>query len=282
MVERRRLASELRRLRSERNRTIREVADILECSPGKISRIETGSVGARLADVRELLDIYEVHGKQRDMLLDLVRHSHRRAWWHRYAGVLPPESIRFLGLEDGASRIDEYSGLLVPGLVQTDEYLRALIGTATKDRETVERRIELRQRRRQILTKPSAPTVTFVLHEAALVALFGGPDVMARQLDHLVEMSALPSVTIRVLPLTTGEFAAAGASFTIFSFTNSDDPSIVHIEQLTSSLYREHPGDIDVYSRAFSELTAKSLDPEETRALIARHARSFRRRRRRG
>jgi transcriptional regulator with XRE-family HTH domain len=276
VVERRRLASELRRLRNERNRTIQEIAAILECSPGKISRIETGSVGARLGDVRDLLDIYDIHGEQREHLLDLVRQSHRRAWWHEYAGVLPPESVRFFGLEDGAATIEDYSGLLVPGLLQTDEYLRALIGTGRGGAEIVQRRIELRRRRRELLVRENAPMVTFVAHEAALTARVGGAEVMAAQLDHLTASMELDNVTIQVLPLTTGEYAALGVSFTIFGFSSDEDPPIVHIEQLTSSLYRELPHEIEVYTSAFAELTTKALDPKESYELIRERSKALR------
>lgn len=278
VVQRRRVAKELRQLRVDRGMTVGEVAAKMECSPGKVSRIETASVGARLADVREMLDIYRVHGPDRDRILDLVRQSRRRTfWWHEYAGVLPPESTRFLGLEDGAAGVDVYSGNLVPGLLQTDAYGRALIATARDGvtttvgdaAKTVDLRVELRAARQRLLTRADAPSFRFVVNEAALAVRFGGPEVMADQLDRLARVADRPNVAVRVLPLDTAAFAAAGGSFTIFTFADSEtDPPIVFVENRTFSTYREGKSEVDVYAGDFAELLSTALPARRSRQVI--------------
>lgn len=259
---------------------------MMECSPGKISRIETAAVGARLGDVRDLLNIYEVPaGLDRDRILDLVRQSRRRtSWWHEYAGLLPSESMRFFGLEDGAAGVDEYSGNLIPGLLQTDGYGRALIETArdgfttsADEKSTVNLRVELRTARQRLLARDGAPTFRFVVNEAALTVRFGGPEVMADQLDQLVVVSDRPNVTVLVLPMDTGAYAAAGGSFRIFRFSDSEaDPPIVFIENRTYSSYRESPAEVDVYTGDFAELVNTALSVRRSRQAIKHWATAHR------
>jgi len=276
-VERRRLAFELRRLRTGADKTIEQVARYLECSPGKISRIETGIVGAQIRDVRDLLDVYGLQGEERDRLLNLARDARRRAWWHEYAGVLPPESARFFGLEDGAATIEQFAGSTVlPGLLQTEAYARALIGSARDDAAAIALRIELRRRRQPLLTREHAPRVTAVVHEAALVAMVGSTATMADQLSRLVDVAGLPNVVIRIVPLATGAHPAAGTSFSVFTFEHPDDPPIVHLEQLTSSMYRERSKDVAVYQEAFVTARELALSPAQSRQLMLDRERSLR------
>jgi transcriptional regulator with XRE-family HTH domain len=285
-VQRRRLAKELRQLRVDSGKTVHQVAELMECSSGKISRVETASVGARLGDVRDLLDIYDVHGVERDRILDLVRGARKRtSWWHEYAGVLPAGAMRFFGLEDGASTIDEYSGNLVPGLLQVDGYGRALIATATDSVTTVEERTEtadlrttLRLQRQRLLLRDDAPKIRYVLNEAALAVRFGGAAVMVDQLDALLKAADQPNFTLHVMPLGSEAFAAAGGMFTTFSFANSDDdPPVVYIEGRTVSHYREDPDEIDLYRSDFAELLDKSCDLSDSIDLIKHWAEAHRR-----
>lgn len=267
---------ELRRLRNSARRTIHEVAEALECSPGKISRMETGVVGVQPRDVRDLLDVYGVHGAERERLLDLVRQARRRAWWHEYAGVVPPESARLYGLEDGAATIDGYSStFLIPGLLQTEGYARALMGAAGDGSEVAERRIELRLRRQRLLTREQPPAVRFVVAEAALLAEVGGPRVLADQLWHLAKVAALPSVAIHVLPLAVGAHMAAGTVFTVFGFADEADPAIVYLEQLTGNTFVEGPNEVDLYAGAFAEAVTMALGRDESREIICQRARSL-------
>jgi transcriptional regulator with XRE-family HTH domain len=269
-VERRRLALELRRLRAQSQRTIHDVAARLECSAGKVSRIETGAVGVRIQDVREMLDLYGVHGQHREDLLELVRRSRRRAWWHGYTDVVPPDSAKFYGLEDGAATIDEHRVALVPGLLQTDRYARALIGAATDaPAEVVERRIALRRERRRLLERPDPPTFTAVLGEAVLYERIGGPHVLAEQLRYLVEAASRPAITIMVRPFDRGAHPASGVPFVLFGFADPADPSVAYLEMPTRNIHIDAAAEVDTYRAAFATARAGALSSADSLRLIA-------------
>jgi len=276
-VGRRRLAQELRRLRSAAGLTIFEVADRLECSAGKVSRIETGAVGVRVQDVRDMLDLYGVSGTQREDLVDLVRLARQRAWWNDYTDVVPADSARFYGLEDGAAAIQQHSVALIPGLLQTPAYARALISAAAGvPAEVIERRIELRLRRQRLLARPQPPRLHVLLDEAALHRLVGGPEVMAGQLDHLVEVAGLPDVRLQVLPFTVGAYSAVGVAFTVFGFADPADPQVVYLEQFTRNTLLERAEEADRYTAAFAGAANQALDPGRSVALVSQLAGSLR------
>jgi transcriptional regulator with XRE-family HTH domain len=267
-VGRRKLAGELRRLRSVAGLTIQDVATELECSAGKISRIETGSVGARVQDVRDMLTLYRVPAAQRDELLDLVRLSRTKAWWQDYLDVVPADAGTFYGLESGAARIDHVAIGLVPGLLQTEAYARALIGVRPDTPpEVVRRRIELRLRRQEVLRRPDPPRLRILLDEAVLHRQVGGAAVMAAQLCRLVEVAGLEQVGLRVVPFASGAYPAAGATYSIFGFAETD-PNVVYIEQLTRNTYLDQPGDVAVYLSAFDDAYALARSAAESADLL--------------
>lgn len=268
-VGRRRLAQELRRLRSAAGLTISEVAGRLECSAGKISRIETGTVSAQATDVQAMLDLYGVAPGQRASLADLVRLSRRRAWWQDYTDVVPAGSSRFFGLEDGSARIDQHAGPLVPGLLQTPAYARAVIeapGTASP--AEVERRLELRLRRQQLLTRDRPPRLHVLLDEAALRREVGGPEVLAGQLDRLADLAGQEHVRLQVLPFGAGAYTAMGVAFTVFSFADPADPHVVYLEQLTGNTLLDTGEEVGRYAAAFAESAARALGPDGSAALL--------------
>lgn len=268
-VERRRLALELRRLRTKAGKTIYDVADRLECSAGKVSRIEMGVVGARIQDVREMLDLYGVRGEQREQLLDLVRRSRRRAWWQDFAGVVPPESAKLYGLEAGAASIDDHSVALVPGLLQTGDYARAVICSPPDEKqENLERRLELRTRRQELLERTDPPRIRFVLYQAVIDAVIGSPAVMAEQLRHLLEIAGRPNVTLRVIRADAGAYTAAGVPFVAFGFAHEADPKIVFLEQLTRNTFIEEAQEVDLYTKAFDSALDIAETPERSHAFI--------------
>jgi transcriptional regulator with XRE-family HTH domain len=273
-VGRRRLAHELRRLRSAAGLTISEVADRLECSAGKISRIETGSVAAQATDVRAMLDLYGVAGAERADLTDLVRLARRRAWWQEYADVVPADSGRFFGLEDGAVRIEQHAGPLVPGLLQTPAYARAVIAAAGTDPPAdVERRIELRLRRQQLLTRPRPPRLHVLLDEAALRREVGGPEVLAEQLDRLAALAAEDHVLLQVLPFGAGAYTAMGVGFTLFTFADPADPHVVYLEGLTSNTLLDSVQEVGRYAAAFAGSAGRALDRARSAELLRAAAR---------
>jgi transcriptional regulator with XRE-family HTH domain len=268
-VGRRRLAQELRRLRSAAGLTISDVADRLECSAGKISRIETGAVGAQATDVRAMLDLYGVSGTRRDALGDLVRLARRRAWWQEYADVVPAGSSRFFGLEDGAVSIEQHAGPLVPGLLQTPAYARAVI-SAPDDvpAADVERRVELRLRRQHLLARPHPPRLHMLLDEAALRREVGGPEVLAGQLDRLASLATQEHVVLQVLPFGAGAYQALGVAFTVFGFADPADARVVYLEQLTGNALLESAEEVGRYRAAFAESADRALAPDRSAELL--------------
>jgi transcriptional regulator with XRE-family HTH domain len=266
-VGQRRLARALRRLRADAGLTIDQVAEKLELSPSTISRMETATVGVKRRDVRELLNIYEVSGAQREDLLQLATQSRKRPWWHDYK--IP--QAREAGLEAEAATISQYSALLVPGLLQTEAYARAVLDAIRIDPkpDEIESRLRLRMDRRALLTEKDAPRYWVVLDEALLRRAVGGSTTMQAQLEHLVEVAALPSVTIQVLPYSTGAHAGMDGEFTIFSYRDPADPDVVYIENTGGDQYVE---DADVTSRyvaIFEHLRAAALNPAESTRTLA-------------
>jgi transcriptional regulator with XRE-family HTH domain len=275
-VGRRRLAAELRRLRIAAELTIQDVARELECSTGKISRVEKGLVAARIQDVREMLDLYGIRGSHREFLLDLVRQSRKKAWWHAYSDVVPPGSAQFYGLEDGASTIQEYCAVLVPGLFQTENYAAALIGAVRDAPEIPKRRIELRMQRQRLLTRDDPPLVDVVLHELVLRNTMNGRNDTVEQLMRLVELAELPHVTIRLLPMAAGPHETFGTHFTIFSFVSAEDPTVVYHEQPTRNSLFDQADEVAWYCRAFATAVELALTPECSIDFICATAKSLR------
>jgi transcriptional regulator with XRE-family HTH domain len=268
-VGRRRLAQELRRLRLAAGLTIADVAAELECSIGKISRIETGAVGARIQDVRDMLALYGVTGARQVDLVDLVRLARQRAWWHDYTDVVPADSARFYGLEDGAAGMRQHGVALVPGLLQTPDYARAVI-SAPADVPTadVERRIELRLRRQRLLDRPQPPRLHVLLDEAALRRSIGGAAVMAGQLGRLIELAQRPHVRMQVLPFDAGGYSAVGVPFTVFGFPDPADRQVVFLEQLTRNTLLDEPAEVRHYTVAFDQAVELALDPAASAAFL--------------
>lgn len=270
VVGRRRLASGLRRRRQSAGLTIEDMARALECSPAKISRMETGAVGVRLPDLQAISDVLDLPGPEREHFVELVRAARSRGWWQDFSDVVPPDSAMFYGLEDGADRIAQHSTSLVPGLLQTREYASALLGSVRGvPGEIVERRLELRLRRQQILRRESPPTLHVVLDEAVLHRPVGGPEVMGKQIDHLLELADESTVDIRVVPFSGGIHAAAGVSFTVFGF---DDPGVTPVvfgEQLTRNAFVDDPDETRSYEEALRDAAAIALDAAASRSYLS-------------
>lgn len=269
VVRRRRLAAALRRLRAESGKTLEDVAEYLEFSATKISRIETGQVGVRVHDVRGLLDCYGVAGQQRDELLELVRLSRTKAWWHAYSDLLSEDVQTLIGLEDEAAHILSYETHHVPGLLQTEGYARALM-TAGPDTplENVERGVELRLRRQAILARSHPPQLHAILDQAALQRLAGRAEVMLAQLRHLIQEAAKPHITVQVLPLSAPAHPGDGFAFTILSFTNPADPKIAYTETLIAEYSTDNPELVGRCRAQFDYLLARALSPADSTRLI--------------
>jgi transcriptional regulator with XRE-family HTH domain len=269
-VRRRRLALELRRLREAAKLTCEEVADRLECSASKISRVETGRVSVSPRDVRDMLDIYGVPVEQRAALVQLARDSRQKGWWHAYSDTIQPHFATYLGLESAASEIRIYEVSLIPGLLQTEDYARAVIraGMMTGPAEDLDRRVELQMARQPALTRDDPPRLWAVLDEAALRRRVGGAGLMRLQLEHLLGLAALPNVALQVIPFGGGAHPAMGRPFVILVFPERVDTDVVYLEDLTSSLYLEDLAEVDRYNVFFNHLRATALSFDDSAALI--------------
>jgi transcriptional regulator with XRE-family HTH domain len=268
-VRRRRLALELRRLRESAKLTCEEVAERMECSASKISRVETGRVSVSPRDVRDMLEIYGTSPDQRDSLVQLARESRQKGWWHAYGDTVQPHFATYLGLESAASEIRIYEVCLIHGLLQTEDYARAVItaGMVNSPRADIERHVALRMERQRV-SKATPPKVWVVLDEAALRRQVGGPEVMRVQLEYLLELAALPNVSLQVIPFGGGAHPAMGRPFVVLVFGERADPDVVYLEDLTSALWVENVDEVDRYNVFFNHLRATALSFERSAALI--------------
>ncbi|WP_119728473.1 helix-turn-helix domain-containing protein [Thermomonospora amylolytica] len=239
-VRRRRLGAELRRLREERDLTGDGVAESLGWSPSKVSRIENARIGARVEDVRAMLDLYRVAGAHRDAMLTLAEEATRPGWWSQYPD-LPIDFATYIALEDEATAALQVESMAVPGLLQTRDYARYVMRSwnfiTTTPPQQIERRVEVRMRRQQLLTRADPLRLEIVLDESVLQRMVGDRAVMRAQLDHLHTMAQLPHVVVRILPLA-GPHPILANSFTLLEFAPVHDvifPDIVHTESLTMS-----------------------------------------------
>ncbi len=258
------LGAELRRLREARNISREEAGYAIRASDSKISRMELGRVGFKERDVSDLLSLYGVNDEQeRAALISLARQANTPGWWHSYSDVLPPWFEVYVGLEEAASRIRAYEVQFVPGLLQTEDYARAvtLLGYADAPQHEVDRRVSLRMTRQKLLAGDDAPHLWVVVDEAALRRPLGGRQVMRAQLEYLIEATTMPNITVQVVPFQRGGHAAAGGPFSILRFAEPDLPDIVYLEQLTSALYLERREDVDRYLAVMERLC---LDAEPT------------------
>ena len=274
---RRLLARELRKLRNERGLTNAQVADGMDVRQPWISRIETGVRGIQVKDLKRLLDLYGVEpGDYRDKLVSLAREARQRGWWHAYRDVLPPRYAEYIGLETEADEICNFEPLSVPGLLQTEDYARAMIagGLGEMTESEVERRVEVRVARQSIMTKSPPPRLWFIIDEAALRREVGGGPVMRAQLLHILDQAKLPRVKVQVLPLTAGAHPGTAGSFAVIRFAQATDP-VPYIETIAGDLYLERPEEIKTCSLAWSFLTAKAIGPDESLALIAKVAEEY-------
>jgi len=269
-MRRRRLAAELRRLREAVGATQEEVAGRLEWDPSKLSRIENRQVGIIARDLRKLMDTYGVHDEaEREGYFAMARAGKQRAWWQSYGDVIPGEYGTLIGLEAEAVTISNYEQELVPGLLQTQDYARAVNRVFRPDdtAEETSRRVEVRLARQQVFARDDPPRLWAVISEAAMRRVVGGPAVMAAQLRALAAERDRAAVTIQVLPFTAGEHPAMTGSFVILDFP-APDPGAVYVENASSALYLEQASDIQRYTETFRFLQAAALGPKESRDML--------------
>ncbi|MFE1950343.1 helix-turn-helix domain-containing protein [Streptomyces sp. NPDC059524] len=276
-VRRRKLGAELRALRVSAGLTSGEAARLVGWHQSKVSRIETGRSGVKPSDVLLLLDALEARDPRlRELLVALAGGDDAgvQHWWHAYRGLLPPSYRDFISLESQACRIRTLETSVVPGLLQTPEYARAVtrsVLAGTPERH-IDALVEVRLARQDVLRADPPLELTAVLDEAVLRRVVGGPGVLEGQLAWLVEAARLPHVRIQVLPFTAGGHIGLTGPFVVFSFPNTSDLDVVVLDHLTNSLYLERKEDLKAYAHAFDALLLHALPPDDSLEFIAQIA----------
>jgi transcriptional regulator with XRE-family HTH domain len=281
VVPRRRLGAELRTLRERAGLTIEDVAKELECSVSKVSRLETGQGIPKSRDVRDLLDRYGVTDHaHRDRFMRWVWEGNRQGWWDDFSDVLAPDPgdpllpdnpSRYVALEQDASELRCFESTLVHGLLQTEDYARAVLSAlSTANCEATERRVELRMRRQDRLYAVDDPlTIHMVIDEAVLRRQMGGEQVLQAQLERLLTDAQRPNITIQVLPFGSGAHPSVAGSFAVLAFPDSDDNDLVYIEGHLGDLYLEKEHDVQVYQQTFGVLVDMCMSAEQSAGLLA-------------
>jgi transcriptional regulator with XRE-family HTH domain len=262
------LGAQLRQLREARGISREDAGYTIRGSESKISRMELGRVGFKERDVADLLILYGVtRAEERDALLTLVQEANAPGWWHRYNDILPGWFTSYVGLEAATSMIRAYEVQFVPGLLQTEEYARAVVhlGVDRMSREDIGQRVKLRLARQQILTRQTPVRFWGVVDEAALRRPIGGHDVMRSQLEHLIALTKSSTVTLQIIPFGVGGHAASNAgAFSILRFPDQHMPDVVYTEQLTSALYLDKRDDVDRYLEVMERLCVEADPPAST------------------
>lgn len=273
-VRGRRLARELRRLREQERLTLQDVADRLGWSRATVSRLETGQTRPRYTDVADILDLYGVPSPQRDALITLAKEAGLRGWWTAYADVFTGS---YVALEHDASEIRTWDPQLVHGLLQDEQYSRAVIsvGRMLPSAADVDRRVAARTARRALLDRENAPHLYVVLDEGAIRRPIGGPGVMRAQLEALLRAGERPRVTVQIVPFSVGSHAGLDGRFTILSFPDPADPDIAYVEGTMGDVYLESSVEIAQHRSRFDQIISTALSPEESAHLIGEAAKEY-------
>ena len=270
-VQRILIGARLRRLRTELGLTREEAAQAIRASEWKIHRLENGQVGFKDRDIIDLLARYQVTDPAEVAeFLTLAREANTPGWWQHYGDVLPSWFRTYVDLEQAATLIRSYEGQFVPGLLQTDDYMRAVVRGAHLEEsgDEVGRRVRLRMARQILLTRQDPPRLWAVVDEAALRRPVGGREVMRGQLERLIEATKLPNVTLQILPFDSGAHPAMVGSFSVLRFPDQELPDVVYLEHLTSALYLNKPDEVDQYLHVMESICVRAAAPDQTVALL--------------
>jgi transcriptional regulator with XRE-family HTH domain len=272
-VRLRRLGAQLRRLREARGLTLEEAGEQMERSLSSLSKIETGRVTVRVRDLRVILDFYEVADEnQREWMIRLARDARKRGWWQEYGDVLSSAYQDFIDLESEASVIRNFETILIPGLLQTADYARAVIEAVPlpRSRQNIDQLVKVRMERQEVLSRPDPLQLWVIVDEAALRRPFGGRETMRGQLRRLGEAVRSGNMTLQVLPYVSGAHAGVNGPFVILEFAERYESDVVLVENLTSGLYLEREEEIRRYNVVFDHLRASALSTADSTALIER------------
>jgi transcriptional regulator with XRE-family HTH domain len=264
----------LRGFRTERGWTVEQVATRLMCSPSKVSRMETGQRGVSARDIRDLAGLYELDAQRQQQLADLAAEGKQQAWYQK-GDLRDPD---YVGLESAAETISDFGLGLVPGLLQTADYARAVLQTARPSlpAEVIEDRLASRLERQHRLLLSDNPTrFEAVIDEAVMRRVVGSREIMSAQLSWLVEVSRRPNVVIRLLPYEAGVLPSNTNKFIILTFAEASLPDLVYIESLLTDQFIDDADDVAIYGQAFALMRDMSAPPEQTRELVSRLAEAF-------
>jgi transcriptional regulator with XRE-family HTH domain len=260
-LRRRRLGAELKRCREAAGLTQEYVSRYFEWHAAKVTRIETARVAVTARDVRDLLTLYGVQDDEyREALIGLARQSRERTWWTDYRDVMRPGN--FVGLEAEASSMREWAPIVLPGLLQTEAYIRALMrtGRSSDPPESIDRRVALRIKRQDRLTGPNPLTLSAIVDESVIRRVVGGADVMGDQLRHLLSRAQLPNVTLQILPFDAGEHSFLGGSAALLEFRETTHLDVLYLEGLAGDYYEEQPLEVARYRNELERLSSMALD----------------------
>lgn len=270
-VRLRRLGAYLRRLREEAGLTLEDASAKMERSPSSLSKIETGKVRVPPRDLHAILNAYSFDDERvRESLIKLARDARRRGWWQQYSEVLDPASEDFLSLEADAYAVRAFETILIPGLLQTSDYTRALHAAApgSGSPEDIDRFLTTRSIRQEILFRPDPVQLWTIIGEAALRQRVGGPEVMRDQLKHLLRAAELDNITLQVLPFEVGAHAGVNGPFVILEFPDLSEWDVISVGTLGGTLYLEDEADIRRVTSVFDHLQASALPEEESLEVI--------------
>jgi transcriptional regulator with XRE-family HTH domain len=269
-VRRMLVGAKLRRLRTDLGLSRKKAAEAIRASEWKIHRLENGQVGFKERDIIDLLRLYGVTDPDEvTAFVVLAREANTPGWWQRYGDVLPQWFRAYVDLESAATLIRTYEGQFVPGLLQTDDYMRAVIHDASlESAEEVGRRVRLRMARQTLLTREHPPRLWAVVDEAALRRPVGGREVMRGQLERLIDASKLPNVTLQILPFAGGAHPAMVGSFSILRFPDRELPDVVYLEHLTNAVYLDKRAEVERYLDVMELLCVDSEPPGKTVELL--------------
>jgi transcriptional regulator with XRE-family HTH domain len=270
-VRLRRLAAELRALRASSGLTRDEVVERTGINVATMYRIEHARVRPQTRTLRTLLDLYGVEKEQQAELVGLLRDARERGWLHAYQSELPEQYMNFIGFEGEARSSWNYESLFVPGLLQTEDYARAVITGVLPfaSRDEVERRVEVRIERQEVLRSENPLELWGIVDEAALRRQVGAQAVMRAQLRHLLDSSELPNITFQVIPFDAGAHAGMPGSFVFLQFAEAAIPDVIYVDSMAGELFLEEGSDVRRYRLIFEHLRAVAVSPDASRSLIA-------------
>jgi transcriptional regulator with XRE-family HTH domain len=268
LVLRRRLRTELRAARQNKDLTQEQVAKAMDWSLSKMNRIEKAKTGISTNDLKMLLPLYGITDKERtEELLALARSARQSPWWSRYSDVAPPELLELIEYEYAASTVSQFETMFVPGILQTEDYASAILQGFYGEKSSAERvaaLVELRTRRRDLLTSENAPKFLFALDESVIHRLVGSPAITSQQFMHLTSVADLSNVTIQIVPFTAGMHPGMKGPFEVVEFEDAPDEKIVFLEGPRGDFISDDPEETDSYLEAFRRITEKSLGPSES------------------